>query len=85
MVILGMAAIAVSLVGLRKQEVVARYEMRRLEARLVEQRSQLWRQEARLADLESLDAVRLRAQELRLSMEPTPTAPAAGSQMVWGR
>lgn len=79
-VILGLAAIAVALVQFRKDEVVARHQMRQLEARLIEQRQQLWSQEAALAQLESPQSLRLRAQEMDLSLEPaqqTPSAPLA--------
>lgn len=75
MFILVLAAIATGLVAIRKDELVTNHQTRRLQARLYEQDKELSRQKAERAYLKAPQAVRRRAVEQGVALDP-PDAPA---------
>jgi len=65
-VIAALAAVAVTLVHLRRQEIAVRHEIQQLQTREVSLRRKLWDQQARLGRLTAPSEVRRRADELIL-------------------
>ncbi|MFW6146581.1 MAG: hypothetical protein ACOC7R_04530 [Planctomycetota bacterium] len=68
LVILCLPTIGLAIVVCRHQEIAAGREIHGLQRRLVEQRRALWDLEVRLAEVCSLSAVRIRAQDTRTVM-----------------
>ncbi len=63
-VILILAALAVALTHLRRQEVLLRHEIQQLQSRQVQLRRKLWDQQVRLGYLTAPDRMQRRLQEL---------------------
>jgi cell division protein FtsL len=80
MVIVSLAAIAVSLVHIRRAEITARHDIQSLQLRQVEQRRRMWDQQVRLGQLTAPAQIRKRAEEMSLGLvqreeQSTATAP----------
>jgi hypothetical protein len=69
-VIVGLTAIAMGLMTLRREELADRREIQRLQVRLISQRHDLSDMDCRLGELTALDAVRSRAQDMNVSLIP---------------
>ncbi|HOD81647.1 MAG: hypothetical protein BWX88_01871 [Planctomycetes bacterium ADurb.Bin126] len=67
-IIIALAAIAVALVQVRREEMVARHRLQTLRAAQVKIRRALWEQQVRLGELTAPRAVRHRAAEMALGL-----------------
>jgi hypothetical protein len=68
LIILGLTVIAVGLVHLRRQEVLVRHEIQRLESEHARTRREVWRREVELAKTFSPEEIRRRAKAMALEM-----------------
>ena len=68
MIIIALAAMAVSLVHIRRAEVVARHESQQLQLQQVKLRRQLWNQQIALGYLTTPAEVRKRSEEMSLGL-----------------
>lgn len=67
-VILSLAVIAAGVVRLRRDEVLTRHEIQRLQGRQLLQRRRLWDLDVRLGALTAVNAVTIRAEEMGLTL-----------------
>ena len=70
-VILVLAAIAVTLVNLRRRELAVRHETQQLQTQQVNLRRELWDQQARMGYLTAPSEVRRRVEEVVLNQKPS--------------
>jgi hypothetical protein len=69
-VIVGLTAIAMGLMSLRREEVSYWHATQRLQGRLISQRRELSGLDCRWGELTAVDAVRNRAQDMGISLIP---------------
>ena len=85
LVIALLAAVAVTLVKLRRAEITARHETLRLQRAEVRLRRRLWDQQIRLGYLTTPQAVRQRADEMSLGLTDRAPDGLASVHRVGGR
>ncbi|MBS3820435.1 MAG: hypothetical protein GVY16_01175 [Planctomycetes bacterium] len=68
LVILGLAAVALALVDIRREDLAVRHEMQALETRHAEVRRELWSRQVDIGHLTTPQAVRYRADVLALEL-----------------
>jgi hypothetical protein len=68
LVILGLTAIALGLVHIRRQELAVRYDMQRIETRHAEIRRDLWDRQVEVGHLTTPQAIRYRAEVMALEL-----------------
>jgi hypothetical protein len=73
--IVGVAAICVALVHLRREEIAVRHDIQTLESARVPLRRELWRTQIKLSHKLRPDEVRRRAEELALGLDDARPAP----------
>ncbi len=67
-IIIGLTAIAIGLVHIRRQEVATRHELLRTQARHATLRRQIWDRQVELGHLTTPEAIRQRAERLALDL-----------------
>lgn len=84
LIILGLTAIALGVVHLRREELAVRHDMQRLESRHAEVRRDLWAREVEIGHLTTPQAIRYRAEVMALDLtqdlpqySQAPTTPLA--------
>jgi hypothetical protein len=75
-IILGLTAIAIGLVHLRRAEMAVRYDRQRLESRRATLRREIWDRQVELGHLTRPDEVELRARAMALDLMHETPAPA---------